>query len=91
MHIGKDGTRATTSLRPSRSRAMISCRAPVGDPDAAVVPARRLGEREAPQQDLRVNHGHLVNRRRDGAKVIARGCGRAETLGKRDVLAQERA
>jgi hypothetical protein len=32
-------------------------RAPVRDPDAAIVPAWRLGEREAAHQDLNVRHG----------------------------------
>ena len=33
-------------------------RAPVGQPETAVVPARRLGEREARRQDLRLGDAH---------------------------------
>ena len=57
MQNGNDSTRVTTSLRARRRRcARMSLGPPVGDPQAAVVPPRRLAERQALQDHVRLVH-----------------------------------
>ena len=56
MQNGNDSMVATTSLAPSRPTAWICCAGPVAEPEAAVVPAWRLAERDAGHEGMWSGH-----------------------------------
>ena len=56
MQNGKDGTRAIDLALALEIDGDDLVRAPVGEPQPALVPARRLAERETGHQDVYVRH-----------------------------------
>ena len=66
MHIGNDGDLADDLARAVVAEGDDLVRAPVGEPEPPVVPARRLPEHDAFRQDRHGQSDHV-----SAAKVIA--------------------